>query len=103
MKYLRPFPTEELVKALDGVKGIGVVDFSYSFGSPGNGSVLYNDVRAAFYEAEQRPLIMDYIFAGGREMTIPELEKSIQALIESVRKGRVDKPVRWVTVRGEDV
>ncbi|MGD0805116.1 MAG: pyruvate ferredoxin oxidoreductase [Candidatus Bathyarchaeia archaeon] len=103
LKYLRPFPTEELVKALDGVKGIGVVDFSYSFGSPGNGSVLYNDVRAAFYEAEQRPLIMDYIFAGGREMTIPELEKSIQALIESVRKGRVDKPVRWVTVRGEDV
>jgi len=45
---------------------------------------------------------MDYIFAGGREMTISELENSIQALIESVRKGRIDKPVRWVTVRGED-
>ena len=102
LKYLRPFPTEELARALDGVRGVGVVDFSYSFGSPGNGGVLYNEVRAALYEAKKRPLIMDYIFAGGREMTLPELENSIQALIESVRKGRVDKPVRWVTVRGED-
>jgi len=102
LKYLRPFPTEELARALDGVKGVGVVDFSYSLGSPGNGSVLYNEVRAALYESKQRPLIMDYIFAGGREMTLPELENSIQALIESVKKGSVDKPVRWVTVRGED-
>ncbi len=49
-----------------------------------------------------RPLIMDYIFAGGREMTLRELESSVKELIEAVRVGRLDKPVRWVTVRGED-
>ena len=102
LKYLRPFPTEELGKALEGVKGVGVVDFSYSLGSPGNGSVLYNEVRAALYEAKQRPLIMDYIFAGGREMTLQELEASVKELIEAVRVGHLDKPVRWVTVRGEN-
>ena len=102
LKYLRPFPTEELAKALEGVKGVGVVDFSYSLGSPSNGSVLYNEVRAALYEADRRPLIMDYIFAGGREMTLRELEASVKELIEAVRVGRLDKPVRWVTVRGED-
>jgi len=103
LKYFRPFPAEELAKNLNGVKGVGVVDFSYSLGSPGNGSVLYNEVKAALYEAKQRPLVMDYIFAGGREMKLFELENSIQELIKSVKKGRVDKPVNWVTVRGEDI
>jgi hypothetical protein len=64
--------------------------------------VLYNEVKAALYDAENRPMLMDYIFAGGREMTLTELENSTKQLIESVKKGRVDKPVRWVTVRGDD-
>jgi pyruvate ferredoxin oxidoreductase alpha subunit len=103
LKYFRPFPAEELAKILNSVRGVGVVDFSYSLGSPWNGSVLYNEVRAALYEAKQRPLVMDYIFAGGREMKLFELENSIPELIKSVKKGRVDKPVNWVTVRGEDI
>jgi pyruvate ferredoxin oxidoreductase alpha subunit len=103
LKYFRPFPAEELAKILNSIRGVGVVDFSYSLGSPGNGSVLYNEVRAALYEAKQRPLVMDYIFAGGREMKLFELENSIHELIKSVKKGRVDKPVNWVTVRGEDI
>jgi pyruvate ferredoxin oxidoreductase alpha subunit len=102
LKYLRPFPTEELKNFLKDVKGVGVIDFSFSLGSPGNGSVLYNEVKAALYDAENRPMLMDYIFAGGREMTLTELENSTKQLIESVKKGRVDKPVRWVTVRGDD-
>jgi hypothetical protein len=35
-------------------------------------------------------------------MTLTELENSTKQLIESVKNGRVDKPVRWVTVRGDD-
>ena len=102
LKYFRPFPTEELVKSLEEVKGIGVIDFSYGFGSPNHGSVLYNDIRAALYDAKKRPLIMDQIYAGGREMTLQELETSVKELIEAVKVGHLDKPIRWVTVRGED-
>jgi pyruvate ferredoxin oxidoreductase alpha subunit len=102
LKYFRPFPGEELANVLVGAKGVGVVDFSYSFGSPNGGSVLYNEVRAALYGARREPLIMDYIFAGGREMTIAELEGSFNSLVEAVKKGKADRPVRWVTVRGED-
>jgi len=102
MKYLRPFPTEEFRNILKEVKGVGVVDFSFSLGSPWNGSVLYNETKAALYDAKNRPLLMDYIFAGGREMTLAELKNSTRRLIDAVKKGRVDKPVSWVTVRGED-
>lgn len=102
LRYLRPFPTEEMLKVLDGVKGVGVVDFSFSLGSPRHGSILYNEVKAALYDAEVRPLLMDYIFAGGREMTLEELERAGVLLVDSVKKGGVDKPVRWMTVRGED-
>jgi len=103
LKYLRPFPTEELREFLEGAKGVGVVDFSFSLGSPDHGSVLFNEVKAALYEADARPLLMDFIFAGGREMTLENLEKAAKLLVDATRKGRVDKPVRWMAIRGEDI
>jgi len=102
LRYFRPFPTEEVREALDGVKGVGVVDFSFSLGSPSNGSILYNEVKAALYDAEERPRVMGFIFAGGREMKIADLSKAAELLVDSTRKGRADRPVRWMMVRGED-
>ena len=34
LKWLRPFPTEELRATLSKVKAVGVIDRDYSFGSP---------------------------------------------------------------------
>jgi len=103
LRYFRPFPDDELREMLKGVKAVGVVDFSYSLGSPHHGSVLYNEVRAALYDLKDRPLAMSFIFAGGREMTISELEGACEALTQTARSGRIEKPVRWPTIRGEDV
>jgi len=102
LRYFRPFPTEELRKAVEGAKAIGVVDFSFSLGSPMHGSVLFNEIKAALYDMKTSPLLMDFIFAGGREMTIAELEKVARLLMEVAKTGRVRKPVQWLTVRGED-
>lgn len=103
MRYLRPFPTEEVQAALANARAIGVVDFSFSLGSPNHGSVLYNEMKAALYDTGSRPTIMDFIFAGGREMTIADLEKAVDLLVKATNEGRTDKPVRWLNLRGEDV
>ena len=103
LKYFRPFPTEEIREVLKETNGVGVVDFSFSLGSPQNGSVLYNEVKACLYDAEKRPQIMDFIFAGGREMKISELSKASELLIDYTKRGRVDNPVRWMNIRGDDV
>ena len=81
----------------------GVVDFSYSFGSPFYGSVLFNEIKASLYGMKNSPLIMSFIFAGGREMIIEDLEKAANLLIKGVKAGKMEKPVRWLTLRGEDI
>jgi len=104
LRYFRPFPAEELKEAVKDTKAIGIVDFSYSLGSPSYGSILYNEVKAALYDMDTRPLIMDFIFAGGREMTIPDLDQATNLLIGAAKTGKnAERPVRWMTVRGEDI
>jgi pyruvate ferredoxin oxidoreductase alpha subunit len=40
LKWLRPFPTQEVQEALAGAKAVGVIDRDYSFGAPNHGAVL---------------------------------------------------------------
>jgi len=103
LRYFRPFPADELRKACENAKAVGVVDFSYSFGSPFYGSVLFNEIKASLYGMKNSPLIMSFIFAGGREMIIEDLEKAANLLIKGVKAGKIEKPVRWLTLRGEDI
>lgn len=47
---------------------------------------------------------MDFIFAGGREMTIADLDEATNLLIGAAKTGKkAERPVRWMTIRGEDI
>jgi pyruvate/2-oxoacid:ferredoxin oxidoreductase alpha subunit len=103
LRYFRPFPSWDLRRVLSGVEGVGVLDFSYSFGSPDSGGVLFNEVKAAMYE-DPKPAL-DFLFLGGREPKPAEFVKALKILHEYVRTGKTpgDKRVFWLTLRGEDV
>jgi pyruvate ferredoxin oxidoreductase alpha subunit len=103
LRYFRPFPSWDLRRILSGVEGVGVLDFSYSFGSPDSGGVLFNEVRTAMYE-DPKPAL-DFLFLGGREPKPAEFVKALKILHEYVRTGKTpgDKRVFWLTLRGEDV
>jgi pyruvate ferredoxin oxidoreductase alpha subunit len=103
IKYFRPFPGEELAEALRQAKAVGTVDFSYSFGSADATGVLSNEVRSALYENDSRPLIVDFVFVGGREPSVTHFEQAVRLLQQSAKKGTVEKRVRWPTLRGEDL
>jgi len=103
IRYFRPFPDKELAEALKKAKVVGVVDFSYSFGSAGSSSVLFNEVRSALYESGSRPLFMDFMFVGGREPSVEHFERAIMLLQEAAERGAVEKHVWWLTLRGEDL
>jgi pyruvate ferredoxin oxidoreductase alpha subunit len=102
LRYFRPFPTEELTEALRKVKAVGIVDFSYSFGSADSAGVLFNEVRSTLYDVGSRPLLMEFMFVGGREPSVKHFEQAVRLLQEVAEKGTVEKPVRWLTLRGED-
>jgi pyruvate ferredoxin oxidoreductase alpha subunit len=101
LRYFRPFPNEELTEALKNVKAVGVVDFSYAYGSPNSSSVLFNEVRSALYESSSRPAMMDFMFVGGREPSVEHFERAFRLLQKSVNREPSERQVIWPTLRGE--
>ncbi|MEZ0290504.1 MAG: pyruvate ferredoxin oxidoreductase [Sulfolobales archaeon] len=103
LRYVRPFPSWDLKKVLSTVEGFGVLEFSFSIGSPDYGGVLFNEVRAAMYENPKPAL--DFLFLGGREPKVEHFMKAIKLVDEYVRTGKTpgDKRVFWLTLRGEDI
>ena len=99
LKWFRPFPTEEMVETLTRFEAVGVVDRDYSYGSPKQGGVLFTDLRAALYDAEVRPRLVNFIGGlGGRELT-PEMMDDMADTTKRAAAGEDVPTVRWIGVR----
>jgi pyruvate/2-oxoacid:ferredoxin oxidoreductase alpha subunit len=73
IKLFRPFPVEEVRKALEGAKKIAVIDRNFSFGASG---IFAQEVRAALYNAPDHAPVFGYIAGiGGRDVTPEVLEE----------------------------
>ena len=87
-------------------KAIGVIDRDYSFGSPFGSGVVANEIRAALYNADQRPPLLSFICGlGGREVTLEDVYKATDlcyaaAQVRQVR--RQDPLARASGNRGDD-
>ncbi|QYJ17136.1 Oxalate oxidoreductase subunit alpha [Rubrobacter xylanophilus DSM 9941] len=99
LKWFRPFPAEELAESLGRFRAVGVIDRDYSYGSPQQGGVLFTDLRAALYDAERRPKIVNFIGGlGGRELT-PEMMDEMADLTKRAGRGEEIPAVSWIGVR----
>ncbi len=99
-RVFRPFPKEAMVKAVSKVKVLGIMDRSDTLSTMGGH--LYNHVRSAFYEANFRPLLKDYVYGlGGRDISIEEIEAIYEELFSIRKSGKVDKNIVYYGVRGE--
>jgi len=101
LKWLRPFPTEEIQQVLGRAKAVGVIDRDYSFGSPSYGGVLFNDIRSAMYPVKSHPHMQCFICGlGGREVTIDSVTEMSEILLKTAQTGRVDQETYWIGIRG---
>ena len=99
LKWFRPFPDVELAETLGRFRAVGVVDRDYSYGSPTQGGVLFTDLRAALYNAEQRPRMVNFIGGlGGRELT-PEMMDEMAFMTRKAADGEEVPDVSWIGVR----
>ncbi len=102
-RVFRPFPGEELVAALRGVKAVGVMDRSVSFGAMHDCGPLWLELAAAAQLYQLQIPIVDYVFGlGGRDITPAEIEGIGCDLLEVAVAGRVHTPVQYIGVRGGD-
>ncbi len=98
MRVFRPFPTEELQKLLKDVEVVGVLDKAMSFGAPGG--PLYEELRTIFYDVDENPLIVDYIYGlGGRDTPPHLIEEAYEGLLEVKRRGEAVEKLRFLGVR----
>lgn len=78
LRYLRPFPEEEIRAAIKNAKAVGVLEKDVSFGYEGT---VYTNVNSALYKTERR--IPSYNFIGGlggRDITKENIEEMFQQI-----------------------
>lgn len=98
LRTFRPFPFEELQKALKNIKTLAVMDKSMSFG--GFGGAVFNEVRNALYDSKQRPIMVNYVFGlGGRDTNPHEFKKIFEELMRINKTGRTEPLVRYLGLR----
>lgn len=99
LRWFRPFPSEELREALSKAKFVGVIDRDFAHGSPDHGGVLFTDVRAALYQAKNRPQMVNFIAGlAGREIAIQDVADMFRMTSEAEAVKESDL-VRWIRVR----
>lgn len=98
IRVFRPFPAEEIAKALENVKGLAIMDRAESFSS--QGGPLGAEVRAAMYSAGNKAFSLNYVYGlGGRDITVDNIKDIYAALEEIDETGEVGELYRFMGVR----
>jgi pyruvate ferredoxin oxidoreductase alpha subunit len=100
VRAYRPFPAEEIVNALKGLKALCVMDRSTSPGAF-TGPVA-GDVRSALMGTGINLPVLNAIYGlGGRDVSLENIEDLYTRLQKIAATGVVEKPMIYVGVRGE--
>ena len=76
VRSYRPFPKDEIYKALSHVKEIAVVEKAVSLGY---GGILVNEIKSVFYGKPKTPKINGFILGlGGRDITVDTIHQVIK-------------------------
>jgi pyruvate ferredoxin oxidoreductase alpha subunit len=85
LRLWRPFPFDELRKAVAGVDTVVVFDRAISFGGPGG--PVSSEVKSALYGEKQRPKVVGIVGGlGGRDVSVANFESIIEQGIEMSRR-----------------
>jgi len=85
MKLWRPFPAEELIKAVKGLTSLAVIDRSAPFG--GACGPVCAEVKAVLYDQKERPSITNHIIGlGGRDIVVGDFVKIVEQAIGAQKK-----------------
>lgn len=101
LRVFRPFPAEEIAKALEHVKAVAVLDKSESLNACGG--PLFTDVTSGMYTNNINVPTVGYIYGiGGRDTTSKDIEGVYNDLQEIVKTGKIDNPYRYFGLKRGD-
>ena len=98
IRVYRPFPGEEVAKALSHLKAIAVLDKSDSLNAIGG--ALFEDVSSSMYVNNSHVPMCNYVYGiGGRDTTANDIESVYTDLMEIAKTGKVENPYRYLGLR----
>ena len=79
IRVFRPFPGEEIAKALEKVKSVAIMDRAESFNT--QGGPLGAEVMSSLYKANNSSKAINYVYGlGGRDVTVDDMRKVFETL-----------------------
>ena len=94
----RPFPAKQIVKAIENLKALAVLDRACSIGAPYG--PLCSDIIATLYREGIKLGVFNVIYGlGGRDMTPFNIETVFNETLEVAKTGVVKEPLKFVGVR----
>jgi pyruvate ferredoxin oxidoreductase alpha subunit len=93
LRSYRPFPVDEIQRALAGVEAVGILDRNISLGFEG---ALFTDVKATFYRNDSAPKAFSFIAGlGGRD--IPK--RVFAKMFDRIRKDQEISTSEFIDLR----
>ncbi|MCI8272799.1 MAG: pyruvate ferredoxin oxidoreductase [Clostridia bacterium] len=101
LRMFRPFPSEEIVEALSGLKAVAILDKADSLNAAGG--ALFEDVTSAMYVSKKYVPMVNYVYGiGGRDTTEKQLESVYSDLTKIVESGEIGEIYRYLGLRKEE-
>ena len=97
-RFFRPFPKENIIQALSGLKAVAILDRSESFSS--QGGPLFTEIRSALLDEPKKPLTVNYIYGlGGRDINTEQIKSVFVDLQKIAKDKKVKNLVNYFGVR----
>ena len=98
IRVYRPFPAEEIAKALSHCKAVAVLDKSDSLNAAGG--AIFTDVTSGMFVNNINVPVVNYIYGiGGRDTKSDDIESVYKDLAEIAKTGNIDNPYRYLGLR----
>jgi pyruvate ferredoxin oxidoreductase, alpha subunit len=99
LRVFRPFPSEEIAKALVNCKAVAVMDRCESYN--GNGGPLGSEVPAALFKNKVMIEAVNYIYGlAGRDFTIKDVKDVFAELEDMIENGKTVEQYQYIRLRG---
>ena len=98
VRVFRPFPGEEIAKALANAKAVAILDKADGLNAVGG--PLFTDITSAMQVNKVSVPTVNYIYGiGGRDTKSDDIESVYSDLQEIVKTGKIDEPYRYLGLR----
>ena len=98
IRLFRPFPADELMEALKGVRAVAIMDRAESYTN--QGGPLGADVMSAMFRARSQAYAVNYIYGlGGRDVRVEDMENVYEELKEIEETGNPGEMYRYMGIR----